>query len=196
MTAWWQTAKSNPVFRLVVAIAVLCIFVDQATKLWILHGLQLPERPFGHIDISPIFDLSYVENRGVSFGLLAGGMVSRVALSLLAIGVSAYIFKWAGTLDRRVAGIAGGLIAGGALGNVIDRISYGYVVDFIDVSALKFPWIFNVADTAINLGVACLIYDALFVAPKQAQAEKSPENNSVSFSEAEAEPRPSKLTNS
>lgn len=184
MTEWWQAARVNPVFRLVVVIGIAVIAVDQASKLWILHGLQLPTNVDvnragrlvqGHMDLGPVFDLTYVENRGVSFGLLAGGIVSRVALTLLALVVAGFVLHWAGRLKRRWAAVGAGLIVGGALGNAIDRVAYGYVVDFLDFSALMFPWQFNIADTAINLGVAALAVDAFFISPKKAGAPAAPE---------------------
>ena len=67
---------------------------------------------------------------------------------------------WLGRLNRPVAVAGVSFIIGGALGNLYDRVSYGYVVDFFDFSGLGFPWVFNVADAAINIGVACLLLDA------------------------------------
>jgi len=175
VSAWWQTARANPTFRLTVLLAIITIVLDQASKLWILHGIKLPTNVDvnangrlvqGHMDLGPIFDLTYVENTGVSFGLFAGGMVSRVLLTALALGVAIFILHWAGSLTRRWAAIGAGFIVGGAIGNAIDRASYGYVVDSLDFSALYFPWRFNIADTGVNLGVVCLAYDAFFVAPK------------------------------
>lgn len=174
MGQWWQTARGNPVFHLTVILALGVLVLDQATKMWILHGLDLDGRLSGHIDLSPIFDLTYVENRGVSFGLFAGGMTSRVLFSGLAIIVAVYVLHWSGTLQRRWAALGGGFIVGGAIGNAIDRIAYGYVVDFLDFSGAYFPWVFNVADMAINVGVALLAYDAFFLAPKSEAAKSLP----------------------
>ncbi|MBB4658818.1 signal peptidase II [Parvularcula dongshanensis] len=171
MRAWWRAARPNPFFRLGLLVALGVIVLDQLTKHWILYGIRLPDRFGNRIEISGIFDLTYVENTGVSFGLFAGGLASRVLLSVLAVVVAAYVVRWLGTLHRRVAAIGGGFIVGGALGNVYDRVLYGYVVDFLDFSGLHFPFVFNVADAAINVGVACLVYDALFVAPKRELTE-------------------------
>ena len=168
MSEWWQSARSNPLFRVMVVIAAGVVALDQATKLWILHGIRLAERPRGHIDLSPVFDLTYVENRGVSFGLFAGGITSRIALTLLALVVAGFVVHWAGRLDRRYGMIGAGLIVGGALGDAIDRAFYGYVVDFLDFASIGFPWRFNIADAAINIGVGFLAYDAFFVSPKSA----------------------------
>ncbi len=164
---WLKAARTNRLFALTLAVTIGVIALDQASKLWILHGLVLPDVPGRSIDLGPIFNLTYVENRGVSFGLFAGGMTSRILLSILAITVAGFVLHWAGRLDRRGAAIGAGFIVGGALGNAFDRIAYGFVVDFFDFSELYFPWVFNVADVAVNLGVACLAYDAFFVMPKR-----------------------------
>jgi signal peptidase II len=71
------------------------------------------------------------------------------------------LVAWLARLNRPVAACGAALIIGGALGNLYDRIAYGHVVDFLDFSGLGFPWVFNIADTAINLGVACLLLDAV-----------------------------------
>lgn len=178
--SWIAAARSNPLFRWTAGFAVMVLALDQVTKLWILHGLALPEQSsmasdgrlrMGHINLGPIFDLSYVRNTGVSFGLFAGGMTSRIVLSIVALAVAGFVIHWAARLDRKVAAVAAGLIVGGALGNTIDRVAYGHVVDFLDFSGLGFPWVFNVADAAINVGVALLAYDAFFGAPKSAGAD-------------------------
>ena len=169
LKAWWAAARDNPRFRLGLLIALIVVIADQATKLWVLYGIELERE--GPIPVLPFFDLTYVENRGISFGLFAGGLASRVMLSLLSVVVAAYVIRWLGTLQRQVAAWGGGLIVGGALGNVYDRVAYGYVVDFLDFSGLGFPFVFNVADAAINVGVACLAYDAFVVMPRIEKAE-------------------------
>lgn len=156
---WLGAAKANPWFRWGAPAAALIALADQASKLWIVHGVDLPARR--KIELSSIFDLTYVENRGASFGMLAGGMASRIILSAISIAVATALVVWLGRLRRRFAALGAILIIGGALGNLYDRIAYGYVVDFLDFSGLYFPWVFNIADAAINVGVGCLIVDAL-----------------------------------
>lgn len=169
--AWWREAFANGFFRSGLAIAALVVAADQAVKHWILYGIELPVR--GHVPLAGPVDLTYTENTGVSFGLFAGGMLSRVLLSLLAVLVAIVVVHWLGRLTRRIAAIGAGFIVGGALGNVYDRVLYGFVVDFIDASGLGFPWIFNVADAAINIGVACLAWDAFVVMPKLKAREEA-----------------------
>ena len=134
--------------------------VDQITKAWILYGLQL--REVGRVEVwPPIFNFSFVLNDGVSFGLFGGG-AARWALSVFSIVVAIALAWWALKAQRRLLVAAIGLVMGGAVGNVIDRIRFGGVVDFLDFSGTGlFPWIFNVADSAITIGVVLLILDSL-----------------------------------
>ncbi len=156
--SWWAEARANPYFRIGIAGAVIVAMLDQASKYWIVEILRLPAR--GRIEISGIFDLTFVQNYGASFGMLAGGVVSRVFLSVLVFGVAIGLAIWLGKLRRPVAATGVVFVIGGALGNLYDRIAYGYVVDFLDFSGLYFPWVFNLADTAINIGVGLLLLDA------------------------------------
>ena len=148
--------------------ALIVIVLDQLTKAWIMGGLDL--REMGHIPVlPPLFNLTWVENRGVSFGLFGDGS-ARWMLSAFSIAVAGILGWWALKADRRMLITAIGLIMGGALGNVIDRIRFGYVVDFLDISGphfflgsmkINFPWIFNVADSAICIGVILLVLDSV-----------------------------------
>ena len=141
------------------AFAAAVIVLDQITKAWMLYGLHI--REVGQIRVlEPIFNLTFVLNRGVSFGLLTGGETGRWLLTVFSIVVAGLLAFWATRADRRLLIAAIGLIMGGALGNVIDRIRFGGVVDFLDFSGLYFPWVFNVADSAISIGVVLLILDS------------------------------------
>ena len=157
--AWFADARANPLFLRGVIVAVIVAALDQATKFWVVNVVDLPIKR--HIEISSIFDLTFTCNRGASFGMLAGGLGSRVLLSSISIAIATVMLVWLGRLKRRFAAAGAALIIGGALGNLHDRLRYGCVTDFLDFSGLMFPWIFNVADAAINVGFACLIIDAL-----------------------------------
>jgi signal peptidase II len=157
-SAWVAEARANPLFLAGLAGAAGVAILDQATKFWIVNIVDLPARL--RIELSPIFDLTYVQNRGASFGMLAGGLGSRILLSSISIIIAMVMIVWLGRLRRRFAATGASLIIGGAIGNLYDRVSYGYVIDFLDFSGLMFPWVFNVADAAINVGFACLILDA------------------------------------
>lgn len=179
--AFAADARKNPWFGRGVLVSALVIAADQASKNWILYGLKLPgdlctpdnPRFCGGIDLSPVFDLTMLWNKGISFGLLSGGMVSRIGLTLFSLGIAGALFYWLASLKRTLPAIGAAMIAGGAIGNAFDRAVYGAVVDFIDVRGLHFPWIFNVADAAINIGVACLLFDALFARDNVKQAPKA-----------------------
>ena len=155
---WSRDARANPLFIRGLIGAGAVVALDQASKLWILHGINLPVR--GKIELSGIFDLTYVENTGASFGMLAGGLASRIFLSVLVTVVVIWLLGWLGRLTRPIAAAGVAIIIGGALGNLYDRIAYGFVVDFLDFSGLYFPWVFNVADAGVNVGVGLLLLDA------------------------------------
>lgn len=143
-------------------VAGLAIVLDQLTKLAVLGAFVLGESR----EVTSFFNLVLVYNRGAAFSFLAdaGGWQKWFFLAL-ALGISAWIV---GMLKRhagdRVLCLALSLILGGALGNVIDRVLYGAVVDFLDFHAAGWHWpAFNVADSAISVGAALLIWEQLFL---------------------------------
>ena len=141
------------------AVALVAIGVDQATKQWILATLPLGvSRP-----VAGPLNLTLSWNEGFSFGLMSGGgELARWGLFAFALLVGALLAVWARKAANWLAGAGLGLVMAGAIGNAIDRARYGAVVDFIDVSQLGFfPWIFNVADSCINVGVALLLIESL-----------------------------------
>jgi signal peptidase II len=146
------------------ALALAVIVCDQALKYWVLDVFRLPER-FSAPLAGP-FWLTMVWNKGVSFGVLnIDAEWTRWVLSAFSLVVAAALTAWAWRVDRLVLGLAVGLIIGGAVGNVIDRLRLGAVTDFIDVQRIGFPWVFNLADSAITVGSVLLIWD-LFLAPR------------------------------
>lgn len=153
-------------------LSALVIFADQLSKYIILGpvGFSPPgcldaNIGCGYIELSSLFDLRMVWNPGVSFGLLRADQdITRWALVLLSVGISGVFFWWLRSAERRLTAAALGLVIGGALGNVIDRIRFGKVADFFDFSGLWFPWVFNVADAAITCGAVLLAVDMLFFA--------------------------------
>jgi len=145
-------------------LALVILVADQASKLWILEVFDLPSRrnvpllaagPFG-------LDLTMVWNRGVTFGLLSGTAPWHAwALAALAAAIVAFLVRWMARAENARTALALGAIVGGAVGNVIDRIRFGGVVDFVDAHAWGWHWyVFNVADAAIVLGVAVLLVEA------------------------------------
>ncbi|MBX9746969.1 MAG: signal peptidase II [Hyphomonadaceae bacterium] len=156
-------------FGLIIAAAVF--IADQITK-WIVLGpgqfspASCLELGYGcrFIELTPFFDLQMVWNRGVSFGLLrADDPLARWGLVALSFVISGVFLWWLRSADRRLTAIALGLVIGGALGNVVDRIRFGAVADFLDFNGLWFPWVFNVADAAITAGAILLAFDMIFL---------------------------------
>jgi signal peptidase II len=173
--AWFKNHYAHPLTTrlgqrgLILAFSVLLF--DQVSKHWILNIINLPS--LVQVKISPYLSLSMVWNRGVSFGLLASDGIGRWLLVLFSLGVAAFLLDWVRRATRPVVIIGLGLIAGGAIGNAIDRIQYGAVVDFIDISGLGFPWVFNIADAAINIGVICLFLDVFILNKETPKNEKT-----------------------
>ena len=153
--------------RLGFAVAALVLIFDQVTKWYFFAVVDLPR--VGQVRLLPIFNLTLVWNQGISFGLLNNGALwGRIGLIIFALAISTVVARWLLTTDRLWPGIGMGLVIGGALGNVIDRIVHGRVFDFLDFSGLGFPWIFNVADSAITIGVVMLAWDTFFANRKAA----------------------------
>jgi len=140
-------------------LAVITVLLDQLTKALILGQGMIPGES---ITVTSFFKLTLVYNPGVSFGLLAASGPGRWLLVLFALAVVIAVGVWARSLTKPLPTVALGLIMGGALGNnIIDRVRFGRVTDFLDFSGLGFPWVFNVADAAINVGVAVLLIEVL-----------------------------------
>lgn len=129
--------------------------LDQGSKALMLHGLQLPLR--GELPVWPPFlVLRMGWNRGVNFGLLAGEAEAvRWGLVALALLISALVWRWArAERGRPIVAVSAGLLIGGALGNALDRVIHGAVVDFLNMSCcgIENPYVFNLADVAIFAG--------------------------------------------
>jgi signal peptidase II len=147
-------------------VAALALILDQVTKWFARDGLWQPPR---RIEITGFLDLVPVENRGISFGLLQSeGGAGVWLISAFALIVAAGLGFWMYRARRRWPALALGLIIGGALGNVIDRLRLGWVIDFLDFHVATWHWpAFNMADAAITVGVAMLLIDGLFGASKK-----------------------------
>lgn len=154
--------------RLVLAVTAVGLLLDQASKLWLLHGFKLAER--GSVALTPFLDFVLVWNRGISYGLLQqDGDLGRWLLAGFTLVASAAIWVWSARTEGRLQALGLALILGGALGNGIDRFAYGAVVDFVHFHAGDFSWyVFNLADAWIVAGVAALLYDWAASGPKNA----------------------------
>ncbi len=142
-------------------VALIVLIADQVSKWWVVDALQQPG--VGVIEILPVLDLVLLRNAGITFGLFrADSTAGSAVLTIAALGVIGGIVTWLIRADRWLMAVALGAIAGGAVGNVIDRVRYGAVVDFIHAHAFGHSWyVFNVADAAIVCGVATLVLDGL-----------------------------------
>jgi len=146
-------------------LAGVVIVADQLSKFWVLEIFDLPSR--GSVPVTGFFDLTMVWNRGVSFGLLTSDVgLARWGLALFSLVVAVALAVWARRQERLLPAVALGLVIGGALGNLIDRVRFGAVADFLDFSGLWFPWVFNIADSGITVGIALLLLDS-FTGPRE-----------------------------
>ncbi|HEY1880477.1 MAG TPA: signal peptidase II [Caulobacteraceae bacterium] len=147
------------------SLAAAVAAVDQETKSWVLGGLRL--FPGESLQVWGPLRLTLVENNGVSFGLFqSDASWTRWALAAFSLSIAIALAIWVRQAQRVYTGLALGLIIGGALGNFLDRVRAGQVIDFLDVRAMHFPWIFNVADSAITVGVILLLAEGLIPARK------------------------------
>ncbi|MBB2203515.1 signal peptidase II [Gluconacetobacter takamatsuzukensis] len=155
---------SRPALRCRVIGAALFLFVlllDQGSKYWILHGLDLPDRV--SVPVLPFFSLTMVWNHAITFGMLGGlGGMGRVVFTVMALAVVLGLTIWLARTNRPWVAAGLGTVMGGAIGNVIDRLHYGAVVDFVHLHAYGHSfYVFNLADAAIDCGIAILLFDNL-----------------------------------
>lgn len=153
-------------FGLGLAAALVVVLADQASKWWVLEVLHL--RDIRQVEVLPFLSLTMVWNHGVTFGLLNGlGPLGAWILAGVALAVVVLLGVWLRRAETLLVAVALGSIAGGAVGNVIDRLRFGAVADFLHAHAWGWSWyVFNVADAAIVCGVAVLVLDGL--RPKRA----------------------------
>jgi len=157
----------RPAQRFGVGAALVVLALDQATKLWLVRGFDLGHR--GSVAITPFFDLVLALNTGISYGWFqnegAVGQAILVGVKAVAVVVMAV---WMARSQTMVATASLGLIIGGAIGNAIDRLIYGAVVDYallhVQIGEKAFNWyVFNLGDVAIVAGVLGLLYDSFLV---------------------------------
>ena len=157
------------IIRRILILASIVFLLDQLTKLIVIHYMDLSGLLYIKF-IPPIINFKMAWNNGINFGLFASNSnIMKWFLIFLALVICGYFLIWMRNETRLVNQIFGGLIIGGALGNVFDRLIYGAVADFINVSCcgLENPYSFNLADTSIFIGVFGIIFNL----------EKSKSNN-------------------
>ncbi len=149
-------------------LSLLALVLDQASKLTVAGAMQL----YQSIPITPYFNLTYMHNTGAAFSFLsdAGGW-QRWFFAGLALVISIVMTIWLARLKSHetLLAIALSLVLGGAIGNLIDRLAYGYVIDFLDVYYQDWHWpAFNIADSAIVLGVGLMLAESLGIGRSKA----------------------------
>ncbi|MBU2569155.1 MAG: signal peptidase II [Gammaproteobacteria bacterium] len=147
-------------------LSFVVLVLDQITKLAVAANMQL----YQSIQVIPFFNLTYVHNTGAAFSFLseAGGW-QRWFFAALAFVISVVITVWLARLKRHetLLAVSLALVLGGAVGNLIDRLAYGYVIDFLDVYYQDWHWpAFNIADSAITIGVALMIAESFGIGKK------------------------------
>jgi len=145
------------------ALALAIVVADQLTKLWVLHRADFSGGP---IALAPFLDITLVWNRGISYGLFqTDGWGRWVLVGLTGVAIVA-LCVWMMRTQRALVALGVAAIVGGAVGNLIDRLLYGAVVDFVHFHVGRFSWyIFNIADAAIVVGVIALLLDSFGVSP-------------------------------
>ena len=159
--------------RIGILAAIVAIAIDQASKTWLLQVYDLPAHP--SVQLTPWLDLHLAWNRGISYSLLtASTNAGRWMLIAGTLAATALLSVWLAKARLRLTGLALGLLIGGALGNVVDRVLYGAVMDFVYFHIGSFQWyIFNGADCAIVIGVGLLLFEMVRPAPA-VEAAKMP----------------------
>ena len=148
-------------FGLGVGAAIATLVIDQASKYWLGHVFDIAHR--GTVRITPFFDLVLAWNIGISFGWFQNdGQIAQTGLMIVKVLAVIALAIWMSRSRTMLATISLGLIIGGAIGNAIDRLAYGAVVDFalFHIGNTFYWYVFNLADTAIVAGVFALLYDS------------------------------------
>lgn len=144
--------------RVGLPVAAVVVVVDQVTKLWILGAIEAGTG----VAVTGFFNLVLTFNPGISFSLLQSPVWGRWVFSALAIVIAIALVVWMRRAETRWLAVALGGVIGGALGNTIDRIAHGAVVDFLDFHVAGYHWpAFNAADSAIVVGVVMILAEGL-----------------------------------
>jgi len=155
------------------SVALVAFVVDRLSKWWLIDVFGITER--GIVKILPFFDVVMVWNRGISYGLFQADTGLGIAiLASFAILVTVALSLWLARIHHPLMALSIGLIIGGAVGNIYDRIAFGAVADFFSLHAYGYYWyIFNIADIWIAIGVTLMIYDAFFPVAEEGEAGQS-----------------------
>lgn len=163
-----EETRNGRFWKLGLLAAVTVVLLDQSTKWWIVNVLMQPVPQV--VEVTSFFNLVLAWNRGVSFGTFSGGGDwMPYALTAVAVAIVAVLSTWLWRAERWFVALGLGMVIGGAIGNVADRLRLGAVVDFLDFHAYGWHfWAFNLADSGISVGVALLLIDGLFPGDEKA----------------------------
>ena len=151
--------------RLGLPVAAAIVAADQASKWAVRDALWDPQR---RIEVTSFFNLVPVQNKGISFGLFQSEGAGIWMIVGLALAIAAALGVWLYRTRQRWPACALGLVIGGAIGNVIDRVRLGWVIDFLDFHGGGYHWpAFNVADSAISVGVVMLVVHSFLMKPRK-----------------------------
>ena len=164
--------KKLTVKKLAVPFILILIFLDQVTKWWIINYIM---QPIKTLPITPFFNIVLTWNSGISFGIFSNqGSFSVIILSTLATLIVFFLAVWLMKAENKKLIIGLICIIGGAIGNIIDRVYHGAVIDFLDFHIKSYHWpAFNVADSCIFIGATLIILDSLFPDKKEETNIKS-----------------------
>ena len=148
-------------YRLLYWAALVAILIDQISKYLVVRVLRVADQPGGIDILPPLVVFKYGENRGINFGLFQGNSdAARWVLVAISVAICVAVFVWLRrSTPSKLLLICGGLLIGGALGNVVDRVLYGFVLDFLNMSCcgINNPYVFNLADVFVFAGAIGLV---------------------------------------
>ena len=156
-TSWFW----GPLSALGIGVSAVTFGLDQGHKWWMLAVYDIKAK--GRVPVTSFWDWAYVKNIGISYGLFnQSSMTGQYLLALFAVVATLALAVWlARGVDTKVLAVSVGLIMGGALGNGLDRVLHGGVIDYVSLHAFGYYWyVFNIADVAIVAGVVGLLYDS------------------------------------
>jgi signal peptidase II len=155
-----------------IIIIVLAVAADQLTKNLLVPMLQALPEPHSLTVIPGVFNLTYVKNTGASFGMFPGAQVFFIIITIIILAVGIVMMIKTRKRQSVFLKICLSILTAGAIGNFVDRVSFGYVRDLFDFHELYFPWVFNVADACLVIGAILLgVYVIFFYRTKDKKAE-------------------------
>ncbi len=157
----------GPLSALGLSLGAVIAVADQVLKWWMLYVFNIEAK--GQVTVTPFLDLVMVWNRGISFGLFQQeSQIGPILLAILSLAAVIGLTWWLASMTTVIGAVGAGLVMGGAIGNGIDRLVYGAVADFFSLHAGDFYWyVFNIADAAIVVGVAGLVYESIIDSHKK-----------------------------